>query len=40
MMKRLPPVQEFMSKVMEEIPLEDRLNSVYVPLSCMNNYHT
>lgn len=36
MMKRLPPIKEVMSKIMEEIPLEDRLNSVYVPLSCMN----
>lgn len=35
-MKRLPPVNEVMSRIMEEIPLEDRLNSVYVPLSCMN----
>ena len=35
-MKRLPPIKEVMSKIMEEIPLEDRLNSVYVPLSCMN----
>lgn len=36
MMKRLPPIKEVMSRIMEEIPLEDRLNSVYVPLSCMN----
>lgn len=36
MMKRLPPIKEVMSEIMEEIPLEDRLNSVYVPLSCMN----
>lgn len=35
-MKRLPPIKEVMSRIMEEIPLEDRLNSVYVPLSCMN----
>lgn len=39
-MKRLPPINapinEVMSRIMEEIPLEDRLNSVYVPLSCMN----
>lgn len=36
MMKRLPPIKVVMSSIMQEIPLEDRLNSVYVPLSCMN----
>ena len=35
-MKRLPPIKVVMSSIMQEIPLEDRLNSVYVPLSCMN----
>lgn len=35
-MKHLSPIKVVMSSIMEEIPLEDSLNSVYVPLSCMN----